>query len=127
MNAPVGRPTAKMPDNWLDDCSFESRQETVSRGIATGILSPKAETVVAAPAALPPPTETHTATSALPVVDSATRASEVHTFRQLAADAYNGEKGRGSWPEYIVFALIALLAVLWPILAIMGVMSRHHH
>ncbi|MDQ2867786.1 MAG: hypothetical protein M3R59_05155 [Verrucomicrobiota bacterium] len=117
-----------MPENWLDDCSFESRQETVSRGIAAGVLSPKADQAVAAPTAVvvPPPAPavaTHHSPSA---VDAATRASEVHTFRQLAADAYNGEKGPGSWPEYIVFGLIALLAVLWPILAIMGVMSRHH-
>ena len=87
------------------------------------------------------------APSALPVVPSVSSAStteslrppnkprrlpdpivaELHSFRQLSSPLFCPETSLDTLPEYILFALVALLAVAWPILAMLGVMSGVPH
>jgi hypothetical protein len=50
--------------------------------------------------------------------------AELHSFRQLSSPLFCPETSMDTLPEYILFGLIALLAVAWPILAMLGVMSR---
>lgn len=50
--------------------------------------------------------------------------AELHSFRQLSSAFFCPETSRDSLPEYILFGLIALLGLAWPILAMLGVMSR---
>jgi hypothetical protein len=50
--------------------------------------------------------------------------AELHSFRQLSAPLFCPETSMDTLPEYILFGLIVLLAVAWPILAMLGVMSH---
>lgn len=50
--------------------------------------------------------------------------AELRSFRQLSSPLFCPESSLDTLPEYILFGLIALLAVAWPILAMLGVMSR---
>jgi hypothetical protein len=50
--------------------------------------------------------------------------AELRSFRQLSSPFLCPEKSRDTLPEYILFGLIVLLAVAWPILAMLGVMAR---
>jgi hypothetical protein len=51
-------------------------------------------------------------------------AAELHSFRQLSSPLFCPETSLDTLPEYILFGLVALLAVAWPILAMLGVMSH---
>jgi hypothetical protein len=54
----------------------------------------------------------------------ASRVAELHSFRQLSSPLLCPETSLDTLPEYILFGLIVLLAVAWPILAMLGVMAR---
>jgi hypothetical protein len=51
-------------------------------------------------------------------------AAELHSFRQLSSPLFCPETSFDTLPEYILFGLVALLGVAWPILAMLGVMSH---
>jgi hypothetical protein len=51
-------------------------------------------------------------------------AAELHSFRQLSSPFFCPETSMDTLPEYILFGLVALLAVAWPILAMLRVMAR---
>jgi hypothetical protein len=54
----------------------------------------------------------------------ATMVAELHSFRQLSAPLFCPETSMDTLPEYILFGLIVLLGLAWPILAMLGVMSH---
>jgi hypothetical protein len=51
--------------------------------------------------------------------------AELHSFRELSSAFLCPETSLDALPEYILFGLIVLLAVAWPILAMLGVMARN--
>lgn len=155
MKAPLNRSTQATHDDWLHNCGFQSRQDVVERSVAPGILPQKIQKAVVSPmpqftkpevpladrnifplidGAFEPMTPGATrvlekAAAASPVTEKSARSeaisSELRTFRQLSSSIYCPETNRDAWPEYVLFSLIALLAVAWPILAMLGVMARH--
>jgi hypothetical protein len=66
----------------------------------------------------PPPLPKKIAQLPAPIV------AELHSFRQLSSPLFCPETSMDTLPEYILFGLIVLLAVAWPILAMLGVMSH---
>ncbi len=147
MKAPPTPSGTKAQEEWLQDCGFQSRQDHLGHSVAPGILSQKierhtAETMVAPTHVLEelhlpgrdifplielePPTEKEKAGHTQKEKANAEVASELRSFRKLSTAVFCPETKREAYPEYILFGLIVLLAMLWPILAMFGVMARHH-
>jgi hypothetical protein len=147
MKTPPTRSPAQPHTEWLRDCGFQSRHDPIIHGIAPGILSQNIEKPAEnAPSSFPPITET--VSSTLPgrqifplaeVQPSKSRSiakkpagvpndvlSELRTLRQLSAGVFCPETNRDCIPEVVLFGLITLLGMAWPILSMLGVMGRHH-
>jgi hypothetical protein len=148
MKTPPTRSSAQPNADWLRNCGFQSRHDPVIHGVAPGILSQNIEK----PAknilsSFPPIVETET--SKLPgrqifplaefkaQPESRSKAnqppavandvlSEMHSLRQLSAGVFCPETNRDCIPELVLFGLIALLGMAWPILSMLGVMGHHH-
>jgi hypothetical protein len=122
--------------DWLDNCAFISRHDTLARSAAATILTQEYENVV-------PPAQAPPERVIIPLIDRALEPiakslppakkirqlpdpllAELHSFRQLSSGFLCPETSLDTLPEYILFSLIAVLAVAWPILAMLGVMAR---
>ena len=157
MKTPPTRSPAQPHTDWLRGCGFQSRHDPVIHGIAPGILSQNIEKPAKnALSSFPPITETESSTSpgqtessTLPgrqifplteveppksrsipkqsagVADDVL--SELRTLRQLSAGVFCPETSRDCIPEVVLFGLITLLGMAWPILSMLGVMGHHHH
>src|SRR5438105_15449040 len=147
MKTPPTRSPAQPHADWLRDCGFQSRHDPVIHDIAPGILSQNIEKPAkSALSSFPPVTETESYT--LPgrqifplteVAPSNSRSvakpppaidhdvlSELRTLRQLSAGVFCPETSRDCIPEVVLFGLITLLGMAWPILSMLGVMGHHH-
>lgn len=137
MKTPTPPPATNSHNDWLTNCTFQSRQDAVARSAAPGILSQKVEKPMAAAMPEMPILERNifpliddtpvVATLAKQKNDSREVKAELRTFRELSSTIFCPEKDRDSLPEYVVFSLIALLAVAWPIIAMLRTMASHWH
>ena len=148
MKTPPTRSPAQPHSDWLRGCGFQSRHDPVIHGIAPGILSQNIEKPAKnALSSFPPITETESSTlpgrqifplteveppksRSIPkqpagVADDVL--SELRTLRQLSAGVFCPETSRDCIPEVVLFGLITLLGMAWPILSMLGVMGHHHH
>ncbi|PYI89471.1 MAG: hypothetical protein DMF03_07505 [Verrucomicrobia bacterium] len=147
MKTPPTRSAAQPHPDWLRDCGFQSRHDPVTHGIAPGILSQNIEQPAKnALYSFPPVAETESNTLpgrqifplsevARPKSPSIAKQppgiahdvlSELRTLRQLSAGAFCPETSRDCIPEVVLFGLITLLGMAWPILSMLGVMGHHH-
>ena len=140
-------PPASLPD-WLNDCSFQSRQDTP--GLMPGILAHHLKKSPA-PAAFHRDFASGAGVTVLGehglvsmtnqpvgmVVESprtTTQAkcehnevlSELRTLRQLSASVFDPHSERDFLPDLILFAVIAVLCAAWPIISMFGAMAGHH-
>jgi len=148
MKTPPVAPVAPSHPDWLNDCSFQSRQD--SPGLMPGILSHH----VKKPAA---PTSLHRnlssaggvtdlgehglvpitnqefgpavepqSTSKLPTARNSEVLSELRTLRQLSAGVFDPQTTRDFLPESILFGLIGVLCAAWPIISMFSTMAGRH-
>jgi len=148
MKTPPAAPVAPSHPDWLNDCSFQSRQE--SPGLIPGILSHH----VKKPAnpttfqrnfssasgvtdlvehGLVPITNQESvpvvkpqSKSKLPTARNSEVLSELRTLRQLSAGVFDPQTSRDFLPESILFGLIGVLCAAWPIISMFSTMAARH-
>jgi len=147
MKTPPTRSPAQPHSDWLRDCGFQSRHDPVIHGVAPGILSQNIEKPAkkalssfqpiteTQPSTLPgrqifplaeiEPSKSRSNAKQVPVV-AENVLSELRTFRQLSAGVYCPETSRDCIPEVVLFGLITLLGMAWPILSMIRAMGHHH-
>ena len=144
---PTTPPRTSLPD-WLNDCSFQSRQDSL--GLTPGILAHHVKKSL-------PPESSHgdfgsgTGVTALgehglvsitnqnsgPVLESSTTKtslkpsnneilSELRTLRQLSSQVFDPPSERDFLPEMILFGLIGVLGAAWPIISMFIAMAGRH-
>jgi hypothetical protein len=144
---PTTPPRTSLPD-WLNDCSFQSRQDSL--GLMPGILAHHVKKSL-------PPESSHgdfasgTGVTALgehglvsitnqnsgPVLESSTTKtslkpsnnevlSELRTLRQLSSQVFDPPSQRDFLPEMILFGLIGVLCAAWPIFSMFSAMAGRH-
>lgn len=144
---PTTPPRTSLPD-WLNDCSFHSRQDSL--GLTPGILAHHVKKSL-------PPESSHgdfasgTGVTALgehglvsitnqnsgPVLESSTTKtslkpsnneilSELRTLRQLSSQVFDPPSERDFLPEMILFGLIGVLGAAWPIISMFTAMAGRH-
>jgi hypothetical protein len=144
---PTTPPRTSLPD-WLNDCSFQSRQDSL--GLTPGILAHHVKKSLA-------PESSHgdfasgTGVTALgehglvsitnqhsgPVLESSTTKtslkpsnneilSELRTLRQLSSQVFDPPSERDFLPEMILFGLIGVLCAAWPIFSMLTAMAGRH-
>ncbi len=144
---PTTPPRTSLPD-WLNDCSFHSRQDSL--GLTPGILAHHVKKSL-------PPESSHgdfasgTGVTALgehglvstpnqnsgPVLESSTTKtslkpsnnevlSELRTLRQLSSQVFDPPSQRDFLPEMILFGLIGILCAAWPIFSMFTAMAGRH-
>ena len=144
---PTTPPRTSLPD-WLNDCSFQSRQDSL--GLTPGILAHHVKKSL-------PPESSHgdfasgTGVTALgehglvsrtnqnsgPVLESSTTKtslkpsnneilSELRTLRQLSSQVFDPPSERDFLPEMILFGLIGVLCAAWPIFSMLTAMAGRH-
>jgi len=144
---PVTSATPSHPD-WLNDCSFQSRQE--SPGLMPGILSHHVKkpanptsfhrnlssasgvTDLGEHGLVPitnqefvPVVEPPSA-SKLPTVRNNEVLSELRTLRQLSAGVFDPQTDHDFRSETILFGLIGVLCAAWPIISMFSTMAGRH-
>lgn len=148
MKTPPGSPATPSHPDWLNDCSFQSRQE--SPGLMPGILSHH----VKKPAN---PTSFHRSFSFSsgvtdlgerglvpitnqefrPVVEPQSTSqlatarnnevlSELRTLRQLSAGVFDPHTSHEFLSENILFGLIGVLCAAWPIISMLSAMAARN-
>ena len=144
---PTTPPRTSLPD-WLNDCSFHSRQDSL--GLTPGILAHHVKK-----SASPEPSHrdfaSGTGVTALgehglvsitnqnfgPVLESSTTKtslkssnnevlSELRTLRQLSSQVFDPPSERDFLPEMILFGLIGVLCAAWPIFSMFTAMAGRH-
>jgi len=148
MKTPPVAPVAPSHPDWLNDCSFQSRQD--SPGLMPGILSHHVKkpanptsfqsnfssasgvTDLSAHGLVPitnqelgPAVEPHS-TSQLPTARNSEVLSELRTLRQLSAGVFDPQTTRDFLPESILFGLIGVLCAAWPIISMFSTMAARH-
>jgi len=144
---PTTPPRTSLPD-WLNDCSFQSRQDSL--GLTPGILAHHVKKSA-------PPEPSHrdfasgTGVTALgehglvsitnqnsgQVLESSTTKtslkssnnevlSELRTLRQLSSQVFDPPSERDFLPEMILFGLIGVLGAAWPIISMFIAMAGRH-
>ena len=148
MKTPPAAPVTPSHPDWLNDCSFQSRQD--SPGLMPGILSHHVKKP-ANPASLnrnvssaggvtalgehglvpitnqaPGPAVEPQGTSKLPTARNTEVLSELRTLRQLSAGVFDPQTTRDFLPESILFGLIGVLCAAWPIISMFSTMAGRH-
>jgi hypothetical protein len=148
MKTPPVTPVASSHPDWLNDCSFQSRQE--SPGLIPGILSHHIKkpatptsfhrnlssaggvTDLGARGLVPVtnqergPVVKPQNTSKLPTARNGEVLSELRTLRQLSAGVFDPQTSRDFLPESILFGLIGVLCAAWPIISMFSTMAGRH-
>ena len=147
MKTPPTPPPPSLPD-WLNDCSFQSRQESL--GLTPGILGHHVKKS-ATPESLHHNFAAGAGVTALgehglvsikdqnfgPVVGSSNTTtssksssnevlSELRTLRQLSSQVFDPHSERDFLPEMILFGVIGVLCAAWPIISMFSVMATRH-
>jgi hypothetical protein len=148
MKTPPVTPVAPSHPDWLNDCSFQSRQD--SPGLIPGILSHHVKKP-ATPTSFHPnsssaggvtdlgerglvpmtnqelrPVVKPQSTSKLPTARNGEVLSELRTLRQLSAGVFDPQTSRDFLPESILFGLIGVLCAAWPIISMFSAMAARH-
>jgi hypothetical protein len=148
MKTPPAAPVAPSHPDWLDDCSFQSRQD--SPGQMPGILShhvkkpanptsvdrnfsPTSGVTDLGGHGLVPitnqelgPVAQSLSPSKLPTARNHEVLSELRTLRQLSAGVFDPQTNKDFLPETIVFGLIGILCAAWPIMSMFSAMAARH-
>jgi len=148
MKTPPAAPVAPSHPDWLNDCSFQSRQE--SPGLIPGILSHHVKKPATPPGfhrnvssaggvtdlgehGLVPiinqesgPVVEPQSKSKLPTARNSEVLSELRTLRQLSAGVFDPQTSRDFLPESILFGLIGVLCAAWPIISMFSTMAARH-
>jgi hypothetical protein len=142
MNTPPAAPVVPSHPDWLNDCSFQSRQE--SPGLTPGILNHQVKKATSPTSfhhsfispgvtdlgaqGLVPVTraDSPAITSKLPNARNNELLSEVRTLRQLSAGVFDPHASRDFLPDLILFAVIGTLCAAWPIISMFSVMASRH-
>jgi hypothetical protein len=152
MKTPPATPVTPSHPDWLNDCSFQSRQD--SPGLIPGILSHHVKKPASPPSfprnfssaggvtdlgehglvpitkqglrpVVEPQSATHS-TSKLPTARNSEVLSELRTLRQLSAGVFDPQTSRDFLPESILFGLIGVLCAAWPIISMFSTMAARH-
>ncbi len=148
MKTPPAAPVAPSHPDWLNDCSFQSRQD--SPGLIPGILSHHVKKP-ASPATFHPNFSSASgvtdlgerglvpinkqevgsvvkpqSTSKLPTAQNNKVLSELRTLRQLSAGVFDPQTSHDFLPETILFGLIGVLCAAWPIISMFSTMAARH-
>jgi len=141
---PTTRATTALPA-WLNDCSFQSREESL--GLTPGILAHNVKKS-AAPTSFHREFASGAGVTALgerglvsmtkqnsvlesPITKTSPKASnseilsELRTLRQLSSQVFDPHTERDFLPEMILFGLIGVLCAAWPIFSMLKVMAGH--
>jgi hypothetical protein len=135
MKTPPGAPVTPSHPDWLNDCSFQSRQD--SPGLMPGILShnvkkpanptsfqrnfsPTSGATELGPVGQP------LSPSKVPTAQNHKVLSELRTLRQLSAGVFDPQTSHDFLPESIVFGLIGILCAAWPIMSMFSIMDGRH-
>ena len=146
MKTPPVTPVTPSHPDWLNDCSFQSRQD--SPGLMPGILShhvkkpanpdnrnssPATGVTDLSGRGLVPitnqelgPVAEPPSPSKLPTAQNREVLSELRTLRQLSAGVFDPHAGNDFLPEIIVFGLIGVLCAAWPIMSMLSTMAGRH-
>ena len=144
MKTPPAAPVAPSHPDWLNDCSFQSRQD--SPGLMPGILShnvkkpanptsfqrnfsPTSDATALRQHGLVPTTNQELgplSPSKLPTAPNHEVLSELRTLRQLSAGVFDPQTSHDFLPETIVFGLIGILCAAWPIMSMLSTMAGRH-
>jgi len=143
---PKTPPPPSLPD-WLNDCSFQSRQDSL--GLTPGILAHHVKKS-ATPESFHGEFASGTGVTALgehglvsitnqnfgPVLESSATntsskpsnevLSELRTLRQLSSKVFDPHSERDFLPELILFGLIGVLCAAWPIISMFSAMAGRH-
>ena len=143
---PATPPPTSLPD-WLNDCSFQSRQDSLS--LTPGILAHHVKKS-ATPESFHGDFASGTGVTALgehglvsitnqnfgPVLESSATntsskpsnevLSELRTLRQLSSKVFDPHSERDFLPELILFGLIGVLCAAWPIISMFTAMAGRH-
>ena len=147
MKTPPVAPVPSHPD-WLNDCSFQSRQE--SPGLMPGILSHHVKkptnptslnrnfssasgvTDLGERGLVPIANQEFVqvvepqSKSKLPTLRNNEVLSELRTLRQLSAGVFDPQTTHDFLPETILFGLIGVLCAAWPIISMLSTMAARH-
>jgi hypothetical protein len=136
-------PPTPLPD-WLNECSFQSRQESL--GLTPSILGHHVKKS-GLPDSFHPDSASGTGATAPGDhglvstknrnVDSSTAnsslkasnnevLSELRTLRQLSSKVFDPHSERDFLPEMILFGLIGVLCAAWPIISMFTAMAGRH-
>ena len=144
---PTSPPPTPLPD-WLNECSFQSRQDSL--GLTPGILAHHVKK--SAPSdSFHPDSASGGGVTALgehglvsitkqnlgPVIGSSTSnaslkssntevLSELRRLRQLSSQVFDPHTERDFLPEMILFGLIGVLCAAWPIISMFTAMAGAH-
>ena len=146
-NPPTTPPPTPLPD-WLNECSFQSRQDSLGR--TPGILGHHVKKS-ASPEAAHRDLASGTGVTALgerglvsitnqnfgPVIGPSTInnalkpsknevLSELRALRQLSSEVFDPHSERDFLPEMILFGLIGVLCAAWPIISMFTAMAGGH-
>jgi hypothetical protein len=148
MKTPPAAPVTPSHPDWLNDCSFQSRQD--SPGLMPGILShhvkkpanpdsfhrnfsPASGVTDLGERGLVPITNQELGPVAEPLSPSKSSAaqnhkvlSELRTLRQLSAGVFDPQTSHDFLSETIVFGLIGILCAAWPIMSMLSTMAARH-
>ena len=152
MKTPPAAPVVPSHPDWLNDCSFQSRQDTP--GLIPGILSHHVKkpanpttfqrnfssasgvTDLGEHGLVPitnrkfgsgvEPQSATQSTSKLPTARNNEVLSELRTLRQLSAGVFDPQTSRDFLPESILFGLIGVLCAAWPIISMFSTMAARH-
>src|SRR5437867_10820103 len=148
MKTPPVTPATPSNTDWLNDCSFQSRQE--SPGLMPGILShhvkkpahatsfqrnfsPASGVTELGEHGLVPisnqefgPVVEPRSTSKLTTAQNNEVLSELRTLRQLSAGVFDPQTDHDFRSETILFGLIGVLCAAWPIISMFSTMAARH-
>jgi hypothetical protein len=148
MKTPPVTPVAPSHPDWLNDCSFQSRQDSL--GLTPGILghhvkkpapstgfhrnfSAASGVTELAEHGLVPitnqefgPVVEPQSTSKLATARNAEVLSELRTLRQLSAGVFDPQTKHDFFSETILFGLIGVLCAAWPIISMLSTMAARH-
>jgi len=148
MKTPPVTPVTPSHPDWLNDCSFQSRQD--SPGLMPGILSHHVKkpanptsfqrnfssasgaTDLGGHGLVPitnqelGPVAEPRSPSKLPTAQNHAVLSELRTLRQLSAGVFDPQTSYDFLPESILFGVIGVLCAAWPIISMFSAMAARH-
>ena len=146
MKTPPADPVVPSHPDWLNDCSFQSRQD--SPGLTPGILSHHVKKPANPNNRNFSPTSGVTdlgehglvsianqklgaagqplTPSKLSTAQNHEVLSELRTLRQLSAGVFDPQASHDFLPETIIFGLIGILCAAWPIMSMFSIMAGRH-